>query len=172
MPTSAEIGKPWMANQIHQLAPANKILDIGCGAGAYARLCQQVGVRPTELVGLDIFAMYAGVYDLQSKYDRLIFADVRDWAWETADLAILGDVVEHMHRNEAIKVVEDALDACDNVLVSLPIVVWEQGECYGNPHEAHLHHWSDEEFRTTFGTLIRDSYVESPIGCYRLSALS
>lgn len=169
MPTSAEIGKPWMLEQIIDINPTGRVIDVGPGAGAYAALLQAAGVHPEETVGVEIFSPYVATYDLESKYDRVIVADVRTWRWESADLVILGDVIEHMEKQDALAVVDYALMHADHVLVSLPVVVWEQGSCFGNDHEAHLHHWTDTEFRASFPTFLRASHVEPPIGCYRLS---
>jgi hypothetical protein len=62
----------------------------------------------------------------------------------------MGDVLEHLEQDTAVEVMATLRKHCKYMVLSLPIVEWIQGESEGNPHEAHLYHWSHEEVKEHF----------------------
>lgn len=138
MPRSAAEGRPWMTSQLRRLAPES-MLDIGTGVGTYADLFARE--FPTaRRTGVEVWEPYVATYGLAGKYDELIVADARDLdPLPEADVVILGDVLEHMTTEDAVKVWQRARQAARKaVYLSIPIVHYPQGECEGNPHEAHV----------------------------------
>jgi hypothetical protein len=79
-----------------------------------------------------------------------------------------GDVLEHITKEEAIKVVDDLLKVAKRIIVSIPIVHFPQGEEEGNPYEAHVKDdWSHTEMLETFPQIKR-SWTGNIIGVYLL----
>lgn len=162
MPGSSEEGKPWMLAHYLDMAPAT-VVDIGPGVGTYANL-----MRPehhAHWTGMEIFAPYIERYDLASKYDEIVVGDAREVDLPTADLYIAGDVVEHLTRPDGAALIERMKAAAKHLLVSVPIVRYEQGEWGGNIHEAHLHHWTDDEMIDVLQPVER--FKGELLGCYR-----
>lgn len=130
-----------------------EVLDVGAGAGRWARLLRG-DLVPSWWTGLEIHDPYVARFKLGDLYDDVVVGDVRDdppalrREW---DLVILGDVLEHMTRDEAVDVYDRLRARTRWLVVSLPIVEWPQGEVDGNPHEAHLHHWGHGEVLLTLG---------------------
>ena len=69
-----------------------------------------------------------------------------------ADVVILGDVVEHMTRDEGRAVWDRSVAAARHaVYLSIPIVHYPQHDIEGNPFEVHVEEdWSHDDVLTTF----------------------
>jgi hypothetical protein len=81
-------------------------------------------------------------------YDEIHIEDARESAGHLfhRDLVIAGDVLEHMPRQDAVDLLHRIHDAgAWHILVSVPIVDSQQGEVDGNPNEAHLHQWDQDD---------------------------
>jgi Methyltransferase domain len=153
MPASAEEGRDIMQSWIRAKYPRS-ILDIGAGSGTYAKLWQNVAPRP-YLIGVEIWEPYVEGFDLHRLYDQVIIQDVRSWKykhWPRADVVILGDVLEHMERADAIRVWSLATTVAHKaVYLSIPTVPCPQGEVHGNPHEEHvISDWTHDQVLATF----------------------
>lgn len=137
--SSAE-GKDWTRARIHALAERHgplEVLDVGPGVGTYAKLLAGPDVR--RLVGLEVWEPYLATYSLDQFYDELIVGDVRTTPLPEVDVVILGDVLEHMSRDDALAVWDRATAAARHaVYLSLPIVHYPQDEIEGNPFEVHV----------------------------------
>ncbi|MEI5032400.1 hypothetical protein RB201_04165 [Streptomyces sp. S1A(2023)] len=104
-------------------------------------------------------------------YDEIHVEDIRESEDHLLyrDLVILGDVLEHMPREDAVALLERAVAAgAWNLLVSVPIVESVQGEVDGNPHEAHVHQWDAGDMDAVLaglgGTVA--SFHGSTLGCW------
>src|SRR4051794_4595345 len=112
MPKSSPAGKMWSRRVLAMLqdrAPIHRVLDVGAGMGTY----ESFRTPGQTWIGLEVWAPYVEAYDLGRKYDELLTCDVRavDWsALAPLDLVICGDVLEHMTKDEALAVIEKALD--------------------------------------------------------------
>ena len=160
MPVSLSQGKQYVSNVVRRVKH-DRILDIGPGSGTYAKM-----FTDAEWTGVEIFEPYIKKYGLHDHYKKLIVADIRDYdLTERFDVAIAGDVLEHMTADEAVAVVEKLKAVADTVIVSIPIGHHPQGECEGNPHEAHVvDDWTDERFRELFQP--QKGWVDGCIGVY------
>jgi Methyltransferase domain len=144
MPVSSREGKDWTVDRICAHRPAS-ILDVGVGAGIYEEFLRPV-LPDARFVGVEVFEPYLERFDLPSRYDEVLVADVRNLdPLPAVDVVILGDVLEHLVHAEALTLWARARRAARTaVFLSLPIVEYPQGEVDGNQHEAHLHTWSHE----------------------------
>ncbi len=163
MPTSADEGKPWLINKILAKEPKT-ILDLGAGAGTYARLLRP-SLPDAHMTAVEIHAAYVSEHKLWRCYDSVIIGDIRTCDIPTADVVILGDVLEHMSRSDAHALWERARDHAEKaVLLSIPIVEWKQGAMFGNEHERHVETWSHLDVMELPG--ITSCWVGKTIGCY------
>ena len=147
MPFSSERGKPFIKEIVSRL-PHERILDIGAGCGTYARMFPN-----SHKTAIEIWPAYITKYDLMNLYDVLHCEDARTWEPDGHyDVAFAGDVLEHMTREEAGKLLIKLQNAADTVIVSIPLGHYPQGEYEGNPYETHVvDNYSDEEVRAAFG---------------------
>jgi cyclopropane fatty-acyl-phospholipid synthase-like methyltransferase len=156
----------------------NRILDIGAGSGTYINLIKfnnAVCVN-ADWVGIEAWQNYIDEFQLTEKYNTIINQDARTLDWQQLgkfSVAIAGDVLEHMTKQEAIALVKSILDNCDTLIISIPIIHMPQDEVNGNPFEVHVKDdWSHEEVMQTWSMFIKDSYrkgKKSKIGVYWLS---
>ena len=138
MPHSYSFGKPeavdYIVNNVEKTA---KILDVGPGVGTYSDL-----LTPHEYV-LDCVEIYMGyikAYDLHDKY-RLVFCDdIRTFDVSLYDFVILGDVLEHLDKEDA----QTVLKRMPHCLVAVPYLCPQsgvefehEGMSLSNPHEEH-----------------------------------
>jgi len=147
VPFSSERGKDF-TRYIVDRVPHTSILDVGCGSGTYARMFEDALVT-----GIEVWEPYVEQFGLNDLYDRLIVADAREWRPDNHfDVAIAGDVLEHMTADDA-RVLLDKLRTCaDTVIISLPIGHYPQGEYEGNPYERHVvDNWTHDAVVAAFG---------------------
>jgi glycosyltransferase involved in cell wall biosynthesis len=175
MPSSSQRGKSWIINKVLEIAKTHKIetvWDIGAGNGTYSKLLKK-NFPNSHWTAFEIWDPYIKKYDLKSKYNTVITNDARliDFGiYPKANLAFAGDVLEHMTKEEAVKLVNHILTHCEHLVISIPIIYYEQGPYEGNPYEVHVKpDWSDKEFIETFKDFIIDNAVDEEIGVYLLS---
>lgn len=175
MSNSSQYGKLYTLLMLHKLGEADtirSIVDCGCGEGAYQTLLgpNLPGARWT---GIEVWKPYVAAFDLERRYDRIIVADLRDVAFGTlgpVDLAIFGDVLEHMSTEEAVRVVTAASAVAPYVMISIPIVKYPQPAINGNPYEAHVKDdWDHYEVMRTFPA-ITAFFIHHHIGVYVLTS--
>lgn len=168
MPSSSLSGKSpsqWIIHRLNAEAPLERIMDVGPGEGFYAKTCRSP-LHNQHWVGVEVWAPYIRKYALPALYDRMIVSDIRYLDWSAVaplDLVICGDMLEHMTRAEAVKVVDRALATARVVLISMPVEHFPQGELEDNPFEVHVEEdWSDADAKAAFPNwciAIRESYI-------------
>ena len=172
MPGSKKAGKAWIVElyqALGRLDPLRAVLDIGPGAGTYAKLLRRDGQIWTAV---EVWGPYVERYALSNLYDRVIVADARvvDWCrLGPFDVGFCGDVLEHMTKDDALDLLARLLERCRIVVISIPIKSMPQGSWEGNPFETHVKDdWSHAEARASFPFLAL-AYDERPIGIYVLA---
>lgn len=169
MPYSSKSGKAWIERLVLRFINVcnhNSILDVGAGAGTYSDLFR-ARLPQTHFTALEIWEPYHSTFQLAQKYDVLRTDDVRTFAPEERyGITFLGDVLEHMTKDEALQVYEKLLAASDFVFISIPIIKYPQDTYMGNPYEKHVKDdWTHEEVLATFPHIMF-SHVEQEIGAY------
>lgn len=127
--------RDWVLNKVVQLQPKT-VIDVGAGNGTYVRLLRPY--VPANYVGIEVYQKNVTQYNLRDMYDDVWIDDVRNYKSLQADLIIFGDVLEHMTKEEAIKVWDVASKGCKYGIISVPIIHYPQGEWFGNIHETHI----------------------------------
>lgn len=136
MPFSTNYFKEQTQNYINSKFNKNiNILDVGAGAGTYANLLKQIGFSNIDCV--EVFDNYIKDYSLSSKYKNVIVGDVTelDIDFSQYDLIIFGDVLEHIEKSKAIKLLSKIKNIPCIICVPFKSI---QGEHFGNPYEKHL----------------------------------
>lgn len=171
MPGSLEAGKLYayaMVSKLHEAQAIRRVLDIGPGQGTWHEILRLDGAHWT---GVEVWGPYVMAFALERVYDRVIHGDARWVDWRKVgpvDLAICGDVLEHMPERDAVTLVGDLLKTARLVLISLPVVHYPQ-DATENPFEEHVEaDWTDERVRRAFPA-IRTGHVDGPIGVYLLT---
>jgi len=147
MPGSASEGKDVISLWLEEIDPTYlKILDIGVGKGVMSDYFKEhPNLSECSWTGVEIWEPYGTLeeFDLESKYDELLIGDAREMEFEPEryDLAICGNVLEHMTKEEAEKLIKKLQKCCKYVIISLVVQVYirsseiDMGE---NPYEYHV----------------------------------
>lgn len=133
----------------------SSIMDVGCGFGKYGFLAREnLEVRherydredwKVRIDCLEIFPRY--ITEMHKYiYDNIIMVDIRKYDVKGYDLVILGDIIEHLNKEDAVALIDRLYENNLNILISTPDGFMEQGEFLGNPHEEHLSGWDEEDF--------------------------
>jgi hypothetical protein len=162
MPTSGAEGRGWVYDRIADTT-SDWIIDAGAGEGTYSTLARHLRLD-ARWVALEIHEPYIDRFLLGQKYDDVIVTDIRKWqpVLDGGYTLLLGDVLEHMPREDAIEVLQWHKRYADDIMVSVPIVYAPQSSCVGDEHEAHMHHWHFEEMLEVLGEC--DSYRGDMVG--------
>jgi 2-polyprenyl-3-methyl-5-hydroxy-6-metoxy-1,4-benzoquinol methylase len=153
------------------------VVDIGAGSGTYIKLIKEDAkcCVTAKWIGIEAWNPYIDKFYLKDRYDQIINQDVRqlDWATLNPSVVIAGDVLEHMSKQDAIKLVERILKPNTTIIISIPIRHMPQDAINGNPFEVHVKDdWSHQEVMHTWQSYIFHTYRKSPkskIGVYWLS---
>ena len=90
--------------------------------------------------GLEIHEPYIDKFNLRSIYNKVMVGNILAFDVSPYDYIILGDVLEHIPKYEAINLVAKINSAGKKCLIAVPYL-YEQGEYDGNVHE--IHHQPD-----------------------------
>lgn len=154
MPFSDTQGKDVILSWVKQIREGYRLpintLDIGPGCGTYSDLIRDE-VTVDQLNAIEAWEPYIEKFNLKNKYNHLVVEDVRTVSigeLSFYEIVILGDVLEHMTKDEAKSLL---LRVCsrttlnDNIIVSFPVLHLDQGPYEGNPYETHVDHWTYDE---------------------------
>lgn len=131
------------------------VLDIGAGSGTYSKLLKE---HVDYIDGVEVWETYIGQFGLESQYDELFLGDVREFNWNRPyDMVIFGDVLEHMSRQDSLRVWAESSYWCDYGVISVPIIHYPQGAEFGNPFEVHVQeHLHPDDLRKDYGPFVLD----------------
>ena len=128
----------YMVNRIHRLFPQNNatVLDVGAGAGKYARLLKG---RVARIDAVEVFEEAISANKLHYIYDNVYCADIRDFECSPYiyDIIIMGDVLEHLSVEDSKRVLEYLLPRCAEIFIVVPYL-YEQDAINNNEAEIHL----------------------------------
>jgi hypothetical protein len=128
-----------------------RVVDVGAGAGKWGKLIREAtsGIEtPPFLVAIEIWVSYLVQFGLHQIYDEVRVIDLRKVRdWDTYDVVILGDVLEHLSLSDALDLVGRLRDGSKAaVYLTIPITDCPQeGEDWGNPHETHRVQWTHQQ---------------------------
>lgn len=150
MPFSSKQGKfeivKWLSKNARDIS---SMIDFGAGAGNYAKIFIAHAPR-IHRTAVEVFEPYIKKFRLASLYQKIIVADFSKMELPAGDLAILGDVVEHLPKEPARAFVASVVAKYPHVIVSIPVGSYPQGTVYGNDFERHLSEWTIKELDEMF----------------------
>ena len=153
MGTSNPENRPWILEKVKLINP-DTIIDVGAGEGTYARLLKPE-LPDSHITGIEVFKDNIDRFNLFYLYDDILHMDVRDLDEMYCDLVIFGDVLEHMTKEDALKVWDLAAKHADYAIINIPIIHFPQGELYGNCHETHVvDDWDHDKVLEAFPGII------------------
>lgn len=133
----------WAGRQVRAIMeaewmPSARVLDVGAGKGKYRLLLPEYGC----VDAVEIWEPYVTGYSLRDVYRAVYERDIMEVAEEFStagvkyDAVIMGDVLEHLTVNNAMRTLHYLKDVASEVLVIVPYN-YEQGEEHGNPYQRH-----------------------------------
>lgn len=172
MGKSSKEGKQTIIDWIKELSPQT-ILDIGAGSGTYKKLCTKNRMcADARWIAIEAWKPYIDDFRLESMYDQVINQDARHVdiaALGNIDITFMGDVLEHVTKEDAVNIVDAVMSVSKFAVISIPVVHWPQAERHGNPYEVHVKDdWSHVEVLDTFSRYIKKFDQGNEIGVYWL----
>ena len=110
------------------------ILDIGSGAGTYSDLLKS---SFPNMDCVEVFEPYIEMFDLKTKYNNVHIENILNFDFKYYDLILLGDILEHISKADAIHLIEKLYSKCKELIIAVPFHS-EQGIHFDNDHEIHL----------------------------------
>lgn len=134
----------WAGHRVRELismrySPDTRILDVGAGQGKYRALLPEY----EYVYAVEVFEPYVRDNQLEKLYHKVYTQDVREFADAygysllTGMVVIMGDVLEHLTRDEAQHVLHEFRRYVQEIIVVVPYE-YPQGEEDGNVHQEHL----------------------------------
>jgi hypothetical protein len=151
MPFSSNAFDTTLVDHIKKLNPGT-ILDVGAGAGKNAKLIRDSGYT-NILDGIEPTESYRKEFNLESVYNTVFPVTLQDFIKTEYkfqyDVAIFGDVLEHLFRSEAIDYIDYCLYKCKWL-----IIIWPNNmpqDAYGdNPYEIHKSNFNINDLTQRF----------------------
>jgi len=158
MPASTSILISTALREIIRLSPGS-ILDVGCGFGLWGFLSRlYLDVFPgrryrdqwiVRIEGVEAFPKYVMPHQ-EFLYDAIHSGKIEDMVdgLDNFDLYIFGDVLEHLAKDTAVRVLQTACrNANKGVLINIPLGEgWLREGTSENEYEAHLSVWELDDF--------------------------
>lgn len=151
MPGSDIHGKMNIKEWFDKQSDIKTVIDVGSGSATYPKLLG----NKYEYIGIEIWAPYVEQWGLQKYYKKIIIGDIRYIRFQVADCIILGDVIEHLPKEDGLQLIQGCLRYYKHVVLSIPLSE-KKGEIvrgaihYGNPFESHISAWTNQEVLKLF----------------------
>jgi hypothetical protein len=149
MPSSSYSVIPAVLDLVTTVKPRT-ILDIGIGFGKYGALFREYldlwdtstgyDEKSVILTGVEVCERYRS--PLWGCYDEIAVGNILELPeipGREYDLIFMGDVIEHLHENEAVELLQKL--RFTHLLIVTPLNVSEQGAVYDNERERHVSEW-------------------------------
>jgi hypothetical protein len=138
--------------------------DLGAGAGKYCRMIRRIApsCRITAVEGYHPAAEHLIRSGLCDHVDAAL---IQDWleSGQPHDLAIFGDVIEHLSPREIHAVIEKTMKVFSHVIVVVPLHDIFQDDSYGNPleiHKSYIHERFFDRYNPTEKHIVKgDGYT-------------
>lgn len=137
------------------------IVDFGAGGGKYGKLARELFDHfDYEIVAVEGFEPSVEYLNKLKIYKTVHHQLIQDWIRDNKDLrfdlAIFGDVLEHLERQEAIKILDSAVRIFSNIIICVPLRNIFQGDEHGNPLEIHKSYINETFFDNFY---IREKHI-------------
>jgi hypothetical protein len=153
---------PYVTAQLLAIRPA-AVVDFGAGAGKMGRLCREALGDSVRLTGVEGCPSTVEILKEARIYDAVEGALLQEWISRNKrqyDLAIFGDVLEHVTRREAFRALNAVTAFCRNVIVNVPLRNLQQDGNEVNPLEEHKAYLFEYDFDKRY--IIREKHLFNP----------
>lgn len=146
----------YFKKQIHEYLTNNfttndTVLDVGCGQGDYYEMLKDYFKR---IDGVEIWEPYIHKYKLKEKYNNIFNTNIIDFEFDYYDIIIMGDILEHLSRNDAVNLVNRISNKCKELLVVVPYYL-PQETVFGNVYERHLQPDIDDKIMEKYFPILK-----------------
>lgn len=138
---------------ICQILKPRTVFDFGAGAGKYGRLIKLLNETHKTLIenttAVEIDEEYIKNFSLESIYSKVLQTDLKAVVGEEAingDLAILGDVLEHLPKSKGVDICEFLMYKFKHIYIVTPIDMI-QDSWHGKTQEMHISRWFEVDFQ-------------------------
>lgn len=127
---------------IKHIQPA-QIIDFGAGMGKYGKMIRAILGANVYILAIDIFEKSVEWLKPQLIYSQVMMCDIAEYPFhnhsQKFDLAIFGDVLEHLEYSEIKRILKQIKEAkiYKYIMIVVPLGDVEQGSCGGNEAERH-----------------------------------
>lgn len=151
MPFSSLQGKDLIKRWFAKREDIRSVVDFGAGCGIYAEMNSVAGLG-LYLIAVEIWEPYIKEFSLHKLYDEIIVGNLLTVDLPKADCAILGDVLEHLSKGQALRAFRRIDKFYRHVIISIPWSGLGGEAVFGNPYELHKSMWNYEEVSDLVGT--------------------
>lgn len=109
----------------------DRILDVGAGWGKYQILLPEFTMDACE-----VWEPYVEEQELRKLYNKVFVSNITDLALGDYAAIIMGDVFEHLDKDDAAELLPRLRARCDEIYIVVPYL-YAQGEVENNPYEIH-----------------------------------
>lgn len=156
MPTSDHHNISPILTLVTNLRP-NRILDIGCGFGKYGVLFREYLDVWHERLRSDQWQVHIAAieafYPYTNPIHQFVYNEVHYGEAQAVmptlgefDAILIADVIEHLQKEDALKLVERCLDKGRVLIISTPREFYAQKDILNNTYEVHRTHWGRSDF--------------------------
>lgn len=125
--------------------PDDKVLELGCGKDSL--LIRSGLIKKLQVTGVDIFKPYIDLHNSNGLYKKCIHADITKIDFESGqfDAVVCMDVLEHITKDEGIKLLGKMKVWGRKVIITTPNGMVPGISADGNIHQEHQSGWTTEE---------------------------
>jgi hypothetical protein len=137
--SSSSLGDYILKHQLEELRPLN-IVDFGAGGGKNGRMARQILPQAVKLIAVEGCEKTAQMLSAEGPYDEVSCSLIQEWVFNDLniyDLAIFGDVLEHLKPKEIHAVIGQCISKFKHIVVICPLHEIFQEDAYGNALEVH-----------------------------------
>lgn len=164
MPYSDTSTRTWVFNHLIG-KEVRSFVDLGAGAGT-AKEFYGPWFPKASWTAIEAWEPYVDRFALSSRYDHLLVGDARKIDLPEADVYLVGDVLEHMSKEDALALWDRVRAVSRIQILSLPIIHYPQGAEYGNPYEEHKHHWTPVEVLSALSGKCKAYTLDTVVGSF------
>jgi hypothetical protein len=139
-------------HEVRTISPAT-VVDFGAGRGLMGQLCRDALGSDVHLTAVEGCPSTIPLLHKSGIYNQVDEALINDWVVknkEPFDLAIYGDVLEHLTRRQAFAALSETLRFARNVIVNVPLRNLQQDGSEANPLEEHRAYFTEHCFLSRY----------------------
>lgn len=132
----------------NHLSGLKSVLDVGCGADSPLKRVK----KTFRSEGVDIFKKSIQESKKKKIHDSYKICDIRNlvrvYKRQSFDVVIALDVIEHLEKEEALRVIKDMEKiACNKVILLTPNGFYHQDAYDSNPYQIHKSSWGIDDLK-------------------------